>query len=146
MAPAKERSVPAQQPVPLLVLARLRRRARELTTFLASSDLQIFIWDMTTISANSRHYTPGSTASKPGDVTSVAWNPKAEYILASSLSSGYTIIWDLRAKKEIKTLSYGGGPVGSSRSSVSSVCWHPENVSAFVASSTSPAANLIDSP
>lgn len=101
---------------------------------------QIFIWDMSSLSATSTHYTPGSGCSKPGDVTSLAWNSQKEHILASSLSSGFCIIWDLRSKKEIRTFQYGGaastgGPMGAvgagagGRVAMSSVCWHPENVS-----------------
>lgn len=68
-------------------------------------------------------------------MTSLAWNSQKEFILASALSTGHTIIWDLRTKTQIKTLSYtapglgGGGPNGNAgRGAVSSVCWHPENV------------------
>jgi WD40 repeat protein len=98
---------------------------------------------MSTLSSTSTHYTPGSGCSKPGDVTSLAWNSQKEHILASSLSSGYCIIWDLRSKKEIRTFQYGGaassgGPMGAvgagagGRVAMSSVCWHPENVSSFL--------------
>ena len=31
------------------------------------------------------------------------------HILASSSSSGYTSVWDLRGKKEVISLAYGGG-------------------------------------
>ena len=94
---------------------------------------------MTSISSTSIHYTPGSTASKPGDVTSLAWNNQKEYILASALSTGYTVIWDLRNKTQIRTLQYAGAGAGGGgggggqglggRAAMSSVCWHPDNVS-----------------
>lgn len=62
-------------------------------------------------------------------------------------STGYTIVWDLRGKREVVALAYGGGAgtgtsggmlaaqgaggamaLGAKRG-VSSVCWHPDNVS-----------------
>jgi WD40 repeat protein len=87
-----------------------------------------------TLSSSSTAYSPGPI-SKPGDVTALGWNCQKEFILASALSTGHTIIWDLRTKSQIKTLTYaapglgGGGPGGNGgRGAVSSVCWHPEDV------------------
>lgn len=150
--PAKARCVPS------LALAGMRAKLIKPRHVSFLLFLQIFIWDMSTISSSSVHYTPGSTASKPGDVTSLAWNAQAEYILASSLSTGYTIIWDLRKKTQIRTLQYSGpsgsagGPFGGasgSRASMSSVCWHPENVSlmaCFPAASDPPWLITDDAP
>ncbi|CED83601.1 wd40 repeat-like protein [Phaffia rhodozyma] len=121
-----------------------------------SSDGEIFIWDMNSLSSTSTHYTPGSTPSKPGDITSLAWNTQHQSILASSLSSGYTIIWDLRSRKQIRTLSYGGaGSAGGmsglgfgasltgGRAAMSSVLWHPENPMSIITASDDDASPVV---
>ena len=52
----------------------------------------------------------------------------------SPRSTGYTVIWDLRNKREVVALAYGGaGQVGiiggSGREGMSDVAWHPDNMS-----------------
>ena len=52
----------------------------------------------------------------------------------SSRSTGYTVICDLRNKREVVALAYGGaGQVGiiggGSRRGISDFAWHPDNVS-----------------
>ena len=52
----------------------------------------------------------------------------------SPRSTGYTVIWDLRNKREVVALAYGGasqvGIIGDSgREGMSDVAWHPDNVS-----------------
>ena len=65
-----------------------------------------------------------------------------QYALAASSSTGYTVVWDLRGKREVAALAYGGGAgtqagvqsfgaglaVGGRRG-MSDVAWHPDNVS-----------------
>ena len=59
-----------------------------------------------------------------------------QHVLASSSSTGYTVVWDLRNKREVVALAYGGaGQVGiiggGDRRGMSDVAlaWHPDNVS-----------------
>ena len=52
----------------------------------------------------------------------------------SPRSTGCTVIWDLRNKREVVALAYGGasqvGIIGDSgREGMSDVAWHPDNVS-----------------
>jgi len=58
--------------------------------------------------ANLMHL-PGSQSTKLDEITSVAWNQQVQYVLASSSSTGYTVVWDLRGKREVVALAYGGG-------------------------------------
>ena len=65
-----------------------------------------------------------------------------QYVLAASSSTGYTVVWDLRGKREVAGLVYGGGtgtlsgppgyPTGGlavgGRRGMSDVAWHPDNV------------------
>lgn len=62
--------------------------------------------------------------------------------LAASSSTGYTIVWDLRGKREVAALAYGGGAgtlaggagfgapgfAAGGRRGMSDVAWHPDNV------------------
>ena len=63
-------------------------------------------------------------------------------MLASASSTGYTVVWDLRGRREVIALAYGGGNIGGSGGlggargvgigggrGVSDVAWHPDNVS-----------------
>jgi protein transport protein SEC31 len=56
------------------------------------------------------------------EMTDVAWNCQVQHILATSASNGYTVVWDLRNKKEILTLS------SNQSHSISSIAWHPSVV------------------
>ena len=51
---------------------------------------------------------PGSRSMKLDEITSVAWNQQVQYVLAGSSSTGYTVVWDLRGKREVVALAYGG--------------------------------------
>lgn len=57
------------------------------------------------------------------EISSVAWNCQVQHIVSTSSTNGYTVIWDLRNKKEVMTLAY---PV---RGPISSIVWHPDIVS-----------------
>lgn len=76
------------------------------------------------------------------EITALAWNHHVQYALAASSSTGYTVVWDLRGKREVAALAYGGGAgtlAGGSqfsaqslaiggRRGMSDVAWHPDNV------------------
>jgi protein transport protein SEC31 len=109
--------------------------------FESTSDflLQVYIWDL---KDPSKPYspTPGARSTKLDEITSVAWNQQVQYVLAGASSTGYTVVWDLRGKREVVALAYGGGAgtlagqVGSGmavggRRGMSDIAWHPDNVS-----------------
>ena len=67
-----------------------------------------------------------------------------QHVLAGASSSGYTVVWDLRNKREVVALAYGGGAgtlagqggfggghASGGRRGVSAIAWHPDNVSAI---------------
>lgn len=115
-----------------------------------------------------KSHATGPKSNKLDEITSLQWNPIVPHILASSSSSGFTSVWDLKAKKEVISLAYGGGAatgmgnrtgggvnlgaMGSgmqigSRRGMSDVCWHPENSTRVITSSeddTSPIVMLWD--
>ena len=62
------------------------------------------------------------------DITSVGWNGQVQHILATSSSNGHTVVWDLRNRKEVMTLSAPNSGVISGRKNISSVVWHPDVV------------------
>ena len=118
------------------------------TNLLASgaTNGEIFIWDL----ANpSRPYSPGARSNKLDEITALAWNAKVPQILATSSNSGNTVVWDLKGKREVAVLSYGGSGAGgaggmgsmgmngstSGRRGVGAVCWHPEQPTRLVTSS-----------
>jgi protein transport protein SEC31 len=76
-------------------------------------------------------YTPGTRSAKMDDISSVAWNCQVQHILSTASTNGYTVVWDLRNKKEVMTLAHSGqsAMMGSGRGSISSIAWHPNIVS-----------------
>jgi protein transport protein SEC31 len=54
-------------------------------------------------------YTPGARRSKLDEITALAWNNHVAHVLGTSSSSGYTVVWGLRGKREVTALQYGGG-------------------------------------
>ncbi len=83
------------------------------------------------------------------EITALAWNHQVQHVLASSSSTGYTVVCDLKSKREVVSLAYGGGAgtmVGMNMSGIglgiggrrgmSDVAWHPLNVSEPIACST----------
>lgn len=98
---------------------------------------QIYVWDL---KDPSKPYSPGTRSSKLDEITALAWNRQVQHVLASSSSTGYTVVWDLRGKREVVALTYGGGGSGfggpgqggrsaGGRRGMSDVAWHPDNVS-----------------
>jgi protein transport protein SEC31 len=81
-----------------------------------------------------KSYTPGSRSTKLDEISALAWNAQVGHVLATASTSGYTVVWDLRGKREVVALTYGGGPTGGpvglqGRRGVGDVAWHPGNVS-----------------
>ncbi|KAI0826287.1 hypothetical protein BC629DRAFT_1434747 [Irpex lacteus] len=119
---------------------------------------EIYIWDL---KDPSKPYSPGTRSTKLDEITAVGWNHHVQYALAASSSTGYTVVWDLRGKREVAALSYGGGAgtqaglqgfgaagiaVGGRRG-MSDVAWHPDNATRLVTSSeddTSPVIMVWD--
>ena len=100
--------------------------------------LQVYVWDLNN---SSKPYspTPGSRSNKVDEMTCVSWNQQVQYVLAGASCTGYTVVWDLRGKREVVALAYGGGAgtlggaVGSAmavggRRGMSAIAWHPDNV------------------
>ncbi|KAL6299339.1 hypothetical protein BKA93DRAFT_608197 [Sparassis latifolia] len=120
---------------------------------------EIYVWDL---KDPSKPYTPGTRSTKLDEITSLAWNHHVDYILAASSNTGYTVVWDLRGKREVAALAYGGGAgtlsggiqgfavpgmAAGGRRGMSDVAWHPDNATRLVTSSeddTSPIVMVWD--
>ncbi|KAL5498571.1 SEC31 [Sanghuangporus vaninii] len=107
---------------------------------------EIYIWDL---KDPSKPYSPGTRSSKLDEITSLAWNRQVQYVLASSSSTGYTVVWDLRNKREVVALTYGGTTQGlnimgaGGRKGMSDVAWHPDNATRLVTSSEDDASPVV---
>ncbi|KAF6753615.1 hypothetical protein DFP72DRAFT_1010406 [Ephemerocybe angulata] len=118
------------------------------TNLLASGAVggEVYIWDL---KDPSKPYTPtpGSTSSKLDEITSVAWNQQVQYVLAGASSSGYTVVWDLRGKREVVALAYGGaggvGQNGGGRRGMSDIAWHPDNATRVITASEDDTSPII---
>ena len=90
---------------------------------------QVCIWDL---KDPSKPYSPGTRSSKLDEVSALGWNNQVPHVLATASGTGYTVVWDLRGKREVVALAYGGGAggnqTGSGRRGMSDVGWHPDNV------------------
>lgn len=90
---------------------------------------QVYIWDLNNPTTP---YTPGARSAKMDDISSVAWNCQVQHILSTASTNGYTVVWDLRNKKEVMTLAYAGqNTLTGGKGSVSAIAWHPDVVSLF---------------
>ncbi|KAL9553893.1 hypothetical protein MBANPS3_003065 [Mucor bainieri] len=99
----------------------------------AGSNNEVYIWDLT---KPDTPYTPGQKSQKLDDITSVGWNGQVQHILATSSSTGHTVVWDLRNRKEVMTLSAPNtGGINAGRRSISSVVWHPDVATQLVTAS-----------
>ncbi|KZT18925.1 hypothetical protein NEOLEDRAFT_1183832 [Neolentinus lepideus HHB14362 ss-1] len=111
---------------------------------------EIYIWDL---KDPSKPYSPGTRSSKLNEITSLAWNNQVPHVLATSSSTGYTVVWDLRGKREVTALAYGGGagtlaggPQGGmmgGRRGMSDVAWQPDNATRLVTSSEDDASPVV---
>ncbi|KAI0784083.1 hypothetical protein C8Q75DRAFT_781234 [Abortiporus biennis] len=116
---------------------------------------EIYIWDL---KDPSKPYSPGTRSTKLDEITSLAWNHHVQSALAASSSTGFTVVWDLRHKREVAALQYGGGSgtlagagptygmpsmaVGGRRG-MSAVAWHPDNATRLVTASEDDASPII---
>ncbi|ORE07814.1 WD40 repeat-like protein [Rhizopus microsporus var. microsporus] len=98
----------------------------------AGTNNEVYIWDLT---KPDTPYNPGPKSSKLDDITSVGWNGQVQHILATSSSNGHTVVWDLRNRKEVMTLSAPNSGVISGRKNISSVVWHPDVATQLVTAS-----------
>ncbi|KAF8631103.1 hypothetical protein AX17_005148 [Amanita inopinata Kibby_2008] len=129
------------------------------TSLLASGGVsgEVYIWDL---KDPSKPYTPtpGTRSTKLDEITSVAWNQQVPYVVAGASSTGYTVVWDLRGKREVVALAYGGGagtlagnigggPGGSlavgGRRGMSDIAWHPDNATRVVTASEDDTSPII---
>ncbi|KAF9060249.1 hypothetical protein BDP27DRAFT_1430284 [Rhodocollybia butyracea] len=127
------------------------------TSLLSSGGIggEVYIWDL---KDPSKPYTPtpGSRSTKLDEITSVAWNQQVQYVLAGASSTGYTVVWDLRGKREVVALAYGGGAgtlAGQSshgnglavggRRGMSAIAWHPDNATRLVTASEDDSSPII---
>lgn len=85
-------------------------------------EIQIFIWDLQN-PLKPTAYSPGAKLQNQQEsgVMAVAWNKKVQHILASSIYSGVTSIWDLRAKRAVLQFS---DP--SKKLRCRAIAWNPE--------------------
>ncbi|KAJ7237469.1 hypothetical protein B0H12DRAFT_1138908 [Mycena haematopus] len=93
---------------------------------------EVYIWDLNS-PAKPYTPTPGARSTKLDEMTSVAWNRQVQYVLAGASNTGYTVVWDLRGKREVVALAYGGG--GASGGGMSDIKWHPDNATRLVTAS-----------
>ncbi|KAH8115317.1 hypothetical protein DFH11DRAFT_1543420 [Phellopilus nigrolimitatus] len=104
------------------------------------------VWDL---KDPSTPYSPGTRSSKLDEITSLAWNRQVQYVLASSSSSGQTVVWDLRNKREVVALAYGAAMQGlnimgaGGKRGMSDVAWHPDNATRLVTSSEDDASPVV---
>ncbi|KAI0297383.1 hypothetical protein BC826DRAFT_1103471 [Russula brevipes] len=105
---------------------------------------EVYIWDL---KDPGKPYSPGTRSSKLDEVSALAWNNQVPHVLATSSGTGYTVVWDLRGKREVVALAYGGGvsgtQAGSGRRGMSDVGWHPDNATRLVTSSEDDASPII---
>ncbi|ESK89135.1 structural molecule [Moniliophthora roreri MCA 2997] len=117
---------------------------------------EVYIWDL---KDPSKPYTPtpGTRSTKLDEITSVAWNQQVQYVLAGASSTGYTVVWDLRGKREVVALAYGGGAgtlagqmnvagngmAAGGRRGMSAIAWHPDNATRLVTASEDDSSPII---
>ncbi|KAL0571826.1 protein transport protein S31 [Marasmius crinis-equi] len=117
---------------------------------------EVYIWDL---KDPSKPYTPtpGARSTKLDEITSVAWNQQVQYVLAGASSTGYTVVWDLRGKREVVALAYGGGAgtlagqsnvagngmAAGGRRGMSAIAWHPDNATRLVTASEDDSSPII---
>ncbi|CCO37890.1 hypothetical protein BN14_12050 [Rhizoctonia solani AG-1 IB] len=114
---------------------------------------ELYIWYLN-CKKHTTPYTPGARSQRLGGISALGWIAQVAHILASSSLSGYTVVWDLRGKREVVALQYGGGggPVGGPgpgsgaggvRRGASDVAWHPENATRLITASEDDSQSVI---
>lgn len=74
---------------------------------------------------------PGMAMTSMDEIQSLAWNRSLAHVFASTGSSTFAAIWDLKAKKEVIHLSYTS-PLTGLKPQLSVVEWHPSNSTRLV--------------
>ena len=100
----------------------------------AATEGEFIIWDLNKM----ERYNAGAKSARLADVTSLGWNRLVPYVVALTSNNGCTVIFDLRAKKDVLTLTHPDG-----KYSISSVAWSPEQATQMVISSDNDAAPVI---
>ena len=98
----------------------------------ASRGEDLSIWDISNLSSP---YSPGQRTPKlnNSDILSLKWNNSIPHILASSGNNGYTVVWDLKNKRQVISLS---PPTSASNMGV--ICeWHPSIPTQLITASLS---------
>eukprot|EP00835_Amoeboradix_gromovi_P004551 NODE_361_length_10144_cov_0.288402.p1 type:complete len:1094 gc:universal NODE_361_length_10144_cov_0.288402:3096-6377(+) len=91
----------------------------------ASRGDDLNIWDINNLSTP---YSPGQRTPKLSgvDISCLKWNNSIPHILASSGINGYTVIWDLKNKREVISLQPHSLGQSNLQSTNAIICeWHP---------------------
>ncbi|EEB08404.1 COPII-coated vesicle component Sec31 [Schizosaccharomyces japonicus yFS275] len=89
----------------------------------------VWIWDMNDF----KNPFTLPRQNRASEVRTVAWNNKVAHILASGSDSEYTTVWDMKARRQVLTLSYmGASTLSAATGGINCVCWHPENATRLV--------------
>ncbi|BBN16840.1 protein transport protein SEC31 [Marchantia polymorpha subsp. ruderalis] len=92
-------------------------------------DGDIYIWDLK-VPTNPTHTPNLNNASPRGEISYLSWNRKVQPILASTSSSGTSVVWDLRKAKPV--LSFTDPDI---RRRCSTLQWNPENATQLIVAS-----------
>ncbi|CDO95571.1 unnamed protein product [Kluyveromyces dobzhanskii CBS 2104] len=104
---------------------------------------EIYIWDSNKI--GSPDYSPfssGVSNSPIDEVSSLAWNQSLAHVFASASSSGYTSVWDLKAKKQVLHLNHNSSTTGI-KVPLTAVDWHPTSSTIIATASNSDTDPLV---
>lgn len=99
---------------------------------------QLFVWNCVGFDEPT---TPGTAMTPMDEITSVAWNNTVPHIFALTGNLGYTLVWDLKAKREVLHLQYQSQT--GARANFSQVAWHPTQLTKLVTASDLDACPLI---
>ncbi|GAA5923806.1 uncharacterized protein JCM15063_003772 [Sporobolomyces koalae] len=69
-----------------------------------SANGEVSIYDLS--QPHVKPFSPGPRSRSIETVTCLDWNPSVVHILATGSNSGYTVVWDLKSKREITALLY----------------------------------------
>lgn len=97
-----------------------------------AADSDVCIWDVASPAKPSLFPAlKQSGGSAPGgEITHLAWNGKVQHILASTSSTGNTVVWDLKRQRQVISFS---DPSGSRR--CSALQWNPEVATQLIVAS-----------
>eukprot|EP00963_Diacronema_lutheri_P007132 scaffold626_cov337-Pavlova_lutheri.AAC.17 len=98
-----------------------------------SADAEICIWDLATPKKPSLYpalKNGSANENAPGETTFLQWNNKVQHILASTSTSGTTVVWDLKRQKPVISFT---DPNGKRR--CSALQWNPEVATQLIVAS-----------